>query len=42
MSSPQTLHYIEKVFVPRARKFGVSILDVENYLDIALIKLGKF
>ena len=42
MSSPQTLHYIENVIVPRARPFEVNPFDVEDYLDIALIRLGKF
>ena len=41
MSPSQTLHYIEKVIVPRGRPFGVGITEVEDYLDIALIKLGK-
>ena len=44
MSSPQTLHHIEKVFVPRPRDplFRLKRLgDAKKYLDIALIKLGK-
>ena len=42
ISTTQTLHYIEKVITPRARPFGVGITEVDDFLDIALIKLGRF